>query len=175
MNSNEKRAAIILAALFLLLGFALLCVVYYLNNRVRFLNAQITTLNEQNSRLKRNTADRISERNILSDEIYGFEREEYNYNLAPEYDATETYAIIFRKALDNSVTVLSSGNVTTEGGNKNIISININLRGEYSDMINLLADWRALPFPLKISEFEIKNIDNGQTETNVIIQALIKE
>lgn len=179
MNLKEKRAAMILALLFLLLGVMILCVAYYLNNRVNFLNAQLAALNERTMKLKNNQANLEAERENLTGTLDELE----NYNFKPVSSDIAFYSEIQRAAVENKVSIISSQSVASQSENDknknkigNLSAIAMNLKGSYTNVVNLIAAWRALPFPVRILALEIKNNDlrTGQVEVSVTVQAFVK-
>ncbi|MBQ6910073.1 MAG: hypothetical protein IJQ29_08130, partial [Synergistaceae bacterium] len=70
MNENERRAAAVLAVLFVLLGIFIACVAFYLYYKSSYLNNLYAELNAQGVMLK--ISNNKAERDNLSDALNDF-------------------------------------------------------------------------------------------------------
>ena len=77
----------------------------------------------------------------------------------------------------NDVEIISSqvAQVANEDeSGQNILNLDLIIKGNYANIIKLLAELRVLPFSLRVAEFEIKESENLNQEVSVKLQALIK-
>lgn len=173
MNENERRAAAVLAGLFILLGIFIACVAFYLYYKSSYLNNLYAELNAQGVMLK--ISNNKTERDNLSDALNDFKVLD---NLLQPLPADVDFQDEVQKIVtSNDVEIISSqvAQVANEDeSGQNILNLDLIIKGNYANIIKILAELRALPFPLRIAEFEIKDSENLNQEVSVKLQALIK-
>ena len=170
MNKNERRAAAVLAGLFILLGIFIACVAFYLYYKSSYLNNLYAELNAQGVMLK--ISNNKTERDNLSDALNDLKA--LNNLLQPLPADVDFQDEVQKIVTSNDVEIISSQVANDDESGQNILNLDLNIKGNYTNIIKVLAEWRALPFPLRIAEFEIKGGENLNQAVSVKLQALIK-
>ena len=170
MNKNERRAAAVLAGLFILLGIFIACVAFYLYYKSSYLNNLYAELNAQGVMLQ--ISNNKSERDNLTDTLNDLKA--LNNLLQPLPADVDFQDEVQKIVTSNDVEIISSQVANDDESGQNILNLDLNIKGNYTNIIKVLAEWRALPFPLRIAEFEIKGGENLNQEVSVKLQALIK-
>ena len=170
MNENERRAAAVLAGLFILLGIFIACVAFYLYYKSSYLNNLYAELNAQGVMLQ--ISNNKSERDNLTDTLNDLKA--LNNLLQPLPADVDFQDEVQKIVTSNDVEIISSQVANDDESGQNILNLDLNIKGNYTNIIKVLAEWRALPFPLRIAEFEIKGGENLNQAASVKLQALIK-
>ena len=170
MNKNERRAAAVLAGLFILLGIFIACVAFYLYYKSSYLNNLYAELNAQGVMLQ--ISNNKSERDNLTDTLNDLKA--LNNLLQPLPADVDFQDEVQKIVTSNDVEIISSQVANDDESGQNILNLDLNIKGNYTNIIKVLAEWRALPFPLRIAEFEIKGGENLNQAVSVKLQALIK-
>ncbi|MBR0095884.1 MAG: hypothetical protein IJP88_01735, partial [Synergistaceae bacterium] len=170
MNENERRAVAVLAGLFILLGIFIACVAFYLYYKSSYLNNLYAELNAQGVMLK--ISNNKTERDNLSDALNDLKA--LNNLLQPLPADVDFQDEVQKIVTSNDVEIISSQVANDDESGQNILNLDLNIKGNYTNIIKVLAEWRALPFPLRIAEFEIKGGENLNQAVSVKLQALIK-
>ncbi|MBQ9582062.1 MAG: hypothetical protein IJR21_06805 [Synergistaceae bacterium] len=170
MNENERRAAAVLAGLFILLGIFIACVAFYLYYKSSYLNNLYAELNAQGVMLQ--ISNNKSERDNLTDTLNDLKA--LNNLLQPLPADVDFQDEVQKIVTSNDVEIISSQVANDDESGQNILNLDLNIKGNYANIIKVLAEWRALPFPLRIAEFEIKGGENLNQAVSVKLQALIK-
>ncbi|MBQ3377322.1 MAG: hypothetical protein IJG62_03535 [Synergistaceae bacterium] len=170
MNENERRAAAVLAGLFILLGIFIACVAFYLYYKSSYLNNLYAELNAQGVMLQ--ISNNKSERDNLTDTLNDLKA--LNNLLQPLPADVDFQDEVQKIVTSNDVEIISSQVANDDESGQNILNLDLNIKGNYTNIIKVLAEWRALPFPLRIAEFEIKGGENLNQAVSVKLQALIK-
>ena len=170
MNKNERRAAAVLAGLFILLGLFIACVAFYLYYKSSYLNNLYAELNAQGVMLQ--ISNNKSERDNLTDTLNDLKA--LNNLLQPLPADVDFQDEVQKIVTSNDVEIISSQVANDDESGQNILNLDLNIKGNYTNIIKVLAEWRALPFPLRIAEFEIKGGENLNQAVSVKLQALIK-
>ena len=170
MNKNERRAAAVLAVLFVLLGIFIAFAAFYLYYKSSYLNNLYAELNAQGVMLQ--ISNNKAERDNLSDALNDFKV--LNNLLQPLPADVDFQDEVQKIVTSNDVEIISSQVANEDDSGQNILNLDLNIKGNYANIIKILAEWRALPFPLRIAEFEIKESENLNQEVSVKLQALSK-
>lgn len=170
MNENERRAVAVLAGLFILLGIFIACVAFYLYYKSSYLNNLYAELNAQGVMLQ--ISNNKSERDNLTDTLNDLKA--LNNLLQPLPADVDFQDEVQKIVTSNDVEIISSQVANDDESGQNILNLDLNIKGNYTNIIKVLAEWRALPFPLRIAEFEIKGGENLNQAVSVKLQALIK-
>lgn len=160
----------VLAGLFILLGIFIACVAFYLYYKSSYLNNLYAELNAQGVMLQ--ISNNKSERDNLTDTLNDLKA--LNNLLQPLPADVDFQDEVQKIVTSNDVEIISSQVANDDESGQNILNLDLNIKGNYTNIIKVLAEWRALPFPLRIAEFEIKGGENLNQAVSVKLQALIK-
>lgn len=170
MNKNERRAAAVLAVLFVLLGVFIACVAFYLYYKSSYLNNLYAELNAQGVMLQ--ISNNKAESDNLTDTLNDLKA--LNNLLQPLPADVDFQEEVQKIVTSNDVEIISSQVANDDESGQNILNLDLIIKGNYANIIKILAELRALPFPLRIAEFEIKGGENLNQAVSVKLQALIK-
>ena len=82
-------------------------------------------------------------------------------------------AEIHKIVSSNDVTIVSS-EIYTSQDQAFIVNLDLDIMGNYANIINILAEWRKLPFAVRIAEFNINHSGSLTYEAILKLQALLK-
>ncbi|MBR1418301.1 MAG: hypothetical protein IJ576_04990 [Synergistaceae bacterium] len=171
MTKNEIRAAKILAGLFILLGIFILCAAAYLYLKYRYLNNLYAELKVQELILRE--ANNKNEHEAISADMADLRDFKDLELVQPLEFSADFQAEIHKIVSSNDVTIVSS-EIYTSQDQAFIVNLDLDIMGNYANIINILAEWRKLPFAVRIAEFDIKHSGSLTYEAILKLQALLK-
>ena len=166
----------ILTLLFFLLCASLIGGVWFLDKRVREL--QYDELEQRRVDLTSATEALMEQKKVFTEAFN--ELDNYHVNVAS--DDMNFYANVQQAVQDKGVEILSTRQqgVNAEG----VGTIAMTLRGDYYDMVQVLAAWRGLPMTVRVVNLTVrqnesrnssdsKNAPLGRVEADVTVEAIV--
>ncbi len=169
----------VLTLLFFLLCASLIGGVWFLDKRVRDLQAQYDELEQRRVDLIGATEALMEQKKVFTEAFN--ELDNYHVNVAS--DDMNFYANVQQAVQDKGVEILSTRQqgVNAEG----VGAISMTLRGDYYDMVQVLAAWRALPMTVRVANLTLRQNDPprdsgngrsaplGRVEADVTVEAIV--
>ena len=174
MTKNEKRAAKILAGLFILLVIFIVSVAVYLYFRYRYLDNLYTELQVQKLMLREFNDKAESEdleAKMAESEAKIAELEAFNNKLLrPVSDEAYFMDEITKVLISNDIEIISS-DVYSPQDQRFIANLDLNVKCKHANIKNFLYDLRKLPFNVRIASFDTEYSDNlMQDEAGITLQ-----
>ena len=174
----KDNKVVVLTLLFFLLCASLIGGVWFLDKRVRELQAQYDELEQRRVDLTSATEALMEQKKVFTEAFN--ELDNYHVNVAS--DDMDFYANVQQAVQDKGVEILSTRQqgVNAEG----VGTIAMTLRGDYYDMVQVLAAWRGLPMTVRVVNLTVRQNENrnssdsknaplGRVEADVTVEAIV--
>lgn len=149
----------VVAFLFGLLCLAMIGGVYYLDTRLKELQAQYDDLRQREANLENTTKNLMEQKTVFTNAFK--ELENYSINVSPSELAF--YSEVQQAIQVNGLEILST---RQQGVNKEGIStISMTLRGDYYALMQVLAAWRNLPMTVKVANLTVRSESSSRNNT----------
>ena len=172
MTKNEKRAAKILAGLFILLGIFIASVAVYLYLKYRYLDNLYAELQVQELMLRE--ANNKTEREAVSADMADL-KDFKDFKLVQPLEFSADFQAEIHKIVSSNDVKIVSSDVYSLQEQPFIANLDLNIKGKRGNIINLLAELRTLPFAVRLASLDIEYSDNvTQDEASMTLQGLMK-